>query len=294
MKKLAYVFLFIAVTVFFCGYALAGDDALLAKVGDKKITVSDFNRFLSSYPPAQQKFLQENPKNKQVLLRRMVQVLTLSDIARAKGMEKDPRIKQQIDYYTNEILAQELLKQELAKIDVTDEDLKTYYTANKKSFEVPEMVHARHILIKVDARASAEEKQKAREKAEDVLKKIKAGGDFAQLAEEYSDDPGSKAKGGDLGFFGRGRMVQPFEDAAFSLKPGEVSGLVETQFGFHIIKVEEKKAAGVEPFEEAKEEVRQRVLDEMGKVKTKNFVEDAMKDAKAEIHPELLLGEPGK
>jgi len=287
MKKAVFVLL-ITASVILGANAFAGDDAVLAKVGDKIITVAGFNRFIDSFPPDKQKFILDNPKGKETLLRRIVQVMTLSDVARAKGMDKDERIKQQLDYYVNEILAQELLKQELAKISITDEDLKAYYKANEDTFKVPEMVKARHILISAGKSAGADEKKKAMEKAEELLKRIKAGEDFAKLAAEFSDDKGSKEKGGDLGSFGRGRMVKPFEEAVFALKPGEVSGLVETQFGFHIIKVEEKTAAGIEPFEQAKGKVRNRLMDEMAKEKSKTFIENVMKEAKSEIHPELL------
>jgi len=286
-------FLFCCSVVAVCSLylpAFASDDAVLAKIGDKKITVAEFEKFVSSYPREQQKLLEENPKNKENLLRRMVQVKTLSEIAKSQGLDNDEGIKQQIAYYTEEILAQSLLRKEIEKINITDEDVKSYYKVNEKSFVTPEMVKARHILVKVDKSASEEEKKKAREKAEDILKKIKAGEDFAKLAGEVSDDPGSKVKGGDLGFFGRGRMVKPFEEAAFSLKPGEVSGLVETQFGFHIIKVEERKEAGVEPFEAVKEKVRTKLQNEVTKEKTKDFIDAAMKNAGVEIHPELLPG----
>ncbi len=290
IRRLLFCISIIAATILHMSVLYAGDDAVLAKIGDKKITVAEFERFISSYPPDKQKLLVENPGNKEALLRRIVQVKTLSDIARSRGLDKDERVKQQLDYYADEILAQELLRQEIAKVDITEADIKTYYAANEKSYTLPERVKVRHILIKVDKAASDEEKKKAREKAEDLLKKIKAGEDFAKLAAEFSDDPGSKGKGGELGFFSRGKMVRPFEDAAFSLKPGEVSGVVETTFGFHIIKVEEKKEAGVEPFEEVREKVRLKLLEDVTRERTKDVLENAMKDAKVEIHPELLTG----
>ncbi len=288
MKTLFYVFLSLAFAFSLQVSALAGGDEVLAKVGNRKITVADFDRFLSSYPPEQQKFLTENPNNKEILLKRMTQVLALSDIARTKGLEKDERIKQQIGYLTNEILAQELIRQEIAKIQVSEDDIKSYYKANMESFNAPEMVKARHILIKVGRAASEEEKNNAREKAEGILKRIKAGEDFAKLAAELSDDPGSKVNGGELGFFPRGRMVKPFEDAAFAMKPGEVSGLVETQFGFHIIKVEEKKPAGIEPFDAVRDKIRAKLTDDISKERTKNLIDTALKDSGVEMHPELL------
>ncbi len=153
------------------------------------------------------------------------------------------------------------------------------------------MVRVRHILVKVDESASEKEKKAAKKKAESILKKIKSGEDFAKLAAEVSDDPGSKQKGGELGFFPRGRMVKPFEDAAFALKPGKVSGLVKTQYGYHIIEVEEKKAAGIQSFEDVQESIRQKLSQDQTKAKVVEFIEKAMKDAKVEIHPEALTGD---
>ncbi len=290
MKKVFLAVLLLAAAIFWLGRAEAGGDQVLAKVGDKKITVADFERFISSYPPEKQKFLRESLQNREILLKRLTQVIALSDLARKKGLDKDERIREQIGYYTDEILAQELLRRELSNVAVTDEDMESYYKANMDTFKQPEMVRARHILIKVDKSASEEEKAKAKEKAEGILKRIKAGEDFAKLAKEYSDDPGSKANGGELGFFARGRMVEPFEEAAFALKPGEVSGVIQTDFGFHIIKVEEKKAAGVEPFEEAKEKVRSQLMETLSKQRAKTVLEDALRETGAEMHPELLEG----
>ena len=169
--------------------------------------------------------------------------------------------------------------------------MKSYYDSHQEEFKTPEMVRARHILIRVSPSSTDQEKKKAREKAEEILAKIKKGEDFEKLATQFSEDPGSKQRGGDLGFFPRGRMVKSFEDAAFSLKPGEVSGIVETQFGFHIIKLEEKKEAGVEPFETAREKIRQKLLQEKMKTEVAEFINESMKAANAQIYPEVLSGE---
>ncbi len=135
---------------------------------------------------------------------------------------------------------------------VTEEEARTYYQENIDRFKQPERIRASHILIQVKPEDTEAEKQKKQEQAERLLAEIKQGADFAQLAAQYSDCP-SKQRGGDLGYFGRGQMVKPFEDAAFGLKPGEVSGVVETQFGYHIIKVTERQEARTVPFEETKE-----------------------------------------
>jgi peptidyl-prolyl cis-trans isomerase D len=114
-------------------------------------------------------------------------------------------------------------------------------------------VKVRHILIKADSKASDAEKKAALAKAEDVLKQLKAGGDFAALAKKYSDDPGSKEKGGDLDFLVAGQTVPEFDKMAFSLPPHQLSPIVTTQFGYHIIEVMEKDPARVKPFDEVKD-----------------------------------------
>lgn len=120
------------------------------------------------------------------------------------------------------------------------------YNANRAKFERPELYRARHILL---ANSGEDSKQKAQE----LLAQLRAGADFEALAKQHSTDPGSAAKGGDLGFFGPGRMVRPFEDAVRALqKPGELSEVVESQFGFHIIRLEERKEKGIAPFDEVK------------------------------------------
>jgi len=155
------------------------------------------------------------------------------------------------------IIINNLVQKEIApKATVSEEETKKFYDDNKETlFKRPEQVRASHILCGVDPKASKEEKEKAKEKADKLLKEIKGGKDFAELAKTNSTCP-SKAQGGDLGFFGKGQMVPAFESAAFALKPGEVSNVVETQFGYHIIKVTEKKDAGSATFNEVKDKIQ--------------------------------------
>lgn len=141
------------------------------------------------------------------------------------------------------------------KIDITDDDIQKYYSENPGEFETAEQVRASHILIKPETNADPNgAKAAARAKAQDLLKQIKDGADFGALAKAHSDCP-SSAEGGDLGFRGRGEWTQPFEKAAFELKPGQVSDIVETEFGYHIVKVTDRKDAGIVPLEQAKEEI---------------------------------------
>jgi peptidyl-prolyl cis-trans isomerase D len=150
------------------------------------------------------------------------------------------------------------------EVRVTDEAVKDYYDKSITEFQVSSEVHARHILIRQEAGIgdSAEAKETARKKAEEILEKIKAGEDFSEFAKKYSQDTGSANRGGDLGYFGKGVMVRPFEEAAFSLAKGEVSDLVETTYGFHIIKVEDIKEARTLPLEEVAEKIKKRLVDE--------------------------------
>jgi peptidyl-prolyl cis-trans isomerase D len=150
---------------------------------------------------------------------------------------------------------------------VTDQDLQAYYDQHRDEYRVPEQVKVSHILIKTPIAAPGEKEDPkaiadAKAKAEEVLKEVKAGGDFAKLAEKYSDDPGSAKVGGELGWIGRGRTVPEFEKAAFSLGKGQTSDLVKSSYGFHIIHVEDKQDAHVKSFAEVKSEIESKVKQE--------------------------------
>lgn len=164
--------------------------------------------------------------------------------------------KELLDEARKQLTVQKFVESKiLAEVKVTDAVAKDFYDKNQAQMKRPEQVHARHILIRADANAPAADKQKAKAKAEELLARAKKGEDFAKLASENSDDPGSKANGGDLSWFSRGQMVEPFEKAAFSLQPNQISPVVETQFGYHVIQVLEKKAETTVPFEEAKDRI---------------------------------------
>lgn len=288
MKKV--LLLILAASIVWSASAFAEESAVVAKIGDKKIKVADLNRIVGYYDPERQAYLKNDPQKMATLLKRMIQTRVISDIAKKNGFDKRPDIKERLELFTGDLLATEYIKSEIiSKVNVTEDEMDQYYKAHQDEFRSPEMVRARHILIKVDRTASEDDKKNAREKAEGILKRIKAGEDFAKLANEVSDDTGSKTKGGDLGLFPKGRMVPAFEQAAFSLKPGEVSDVIESPFGFHIIKVEEKKEAGIETYEQAKDKVKEKVLNILAAGRVSEFIEKALKDAKVEINPEPLM-----
>ncbi len=144
-------------------------------------------------------------------------------------------------------------------VHVSDDMLKLQYQSNIQQYQVPNRVHPQHILLMTVGKTDAEVEE-IRKKAEDVLKQAKKGGKFEDLSKKYSEDPGSKEKGGDLGWITQGQTVPEFEKTAFSLNPGQISDLVKTQYGFHIIKVLEKETAHTKPFDEVKESLRPNLL----------------------------------
>ena len=292
MRKCLWILGSFSLMMFIQANVFAQDNAVVAKIGERKITLADFKRVTDYFDAERQKMLETNPQLKETVLRQFIQSMVISDLAKQKGFDRVPEIKEQLQFFSDNFLANEYLKREIAqKITVSDDELKSYYDSHKDEFKTQDMVKARHILVRVDNSASDDEKKKAKEKTELYLKKIKDGEDFAKLASDFSDDPGSKAKGGDLGFFPRGRMVKPFDDAAFSLKPGETSGIVETQFGFHIIKVEDRKDSSVESFDVVKERLKQKLSQDRTRKELTDFIDKAMKDSKTEIYPDVLTGE---
>jgi len=164
------------------------------------------------------------------------------------------------------------------KIEIPEEDIRASYDSHPHIFKRPESVQASHILIKVDPTANELQKAEARKEIAMIDKKLKAGEDFAALAKAYSQGP-SNVKGGDLGYFGRGQMVKPFEAAAFALKPGEVSGIVETRFGYHIIKVFDKKPPMAIPYEEARDRISQYLKNAKIQKQLNQYVDELKKNA---------------
>jgi peptidyl-prolyl cis-trans isomerase C len=165
-----------------------------------------------------------------------------------------PELRVQVE---RRLAVQGLLDREiLKKVQITAEESKAFYDNNPNYFKEPDQVRARHILIKVDPEADEADLKKARQKIEAIEARLQAGEDFAKLARELSEGP-SATKGGDLGFFDRRQMVKPFADAAFALKPGEISGVVQTRFGYHLITVEERKPESKIPYAEVKDRLEQ-------------------------------------
>jgi peptidyl-prolyl cis-trans isomerase C len=173
---------------------------------------------------------------------------------------------------------QQVLNQAVKNVpEATDAEIQKFYDDNSDKFPMPEQAHAMHILLLTDAKSTPEQKAEIKKKIEGIRADIESNKiKFADAAKQYSQDPGSASKGGDLGFFPRGQMVKPFEDAAFTGKPGTLSPIVETQYGYHLIQTLEIKPAGKATLEDAKPSIKQ-YLDQMSKTKAAQQYTDGLK-----------------
>ena len=192
----------------------------------------------------------------------------------------EPQLKEQM---TRQAMLRKIVDQEVAShITITKADAQKYFETNKDKFHQPERVRAQHILIKVEPGADDQKKSAARKKLEAIKKRILAGEDFGKLAKELSEGP-SNVREGDLGYFTRGRMVKSFEDVAFSLAPNEVSGIVETQFGYHLIKVLDHQPEKDPTFEEVEPRIMAQLRNEMIQQKIEPYINKLREAAKVEI-----------
>lgn len=280
-------------------------DELLTEAKEMQARFAQANR--GAVPPLDDKFY------KQILDGMIAQKLLLAEAAREGVTVSDEDVKTQVAAlrgrfpdqaaFENALKTEGMTEQELLKtlreeaviqkyvgtkifnsVQVTDQAARQFYDQNQDKMQRPERVHAKHVLIGVQPNASAEDKQKARAKAEDVLKRAKAGEDFGKLASENSDDPGSKVQGGDLSWFSRGQMVPPFDQAVFALaKPNDLSDVVETQFGYHVIQLVEKQGPSAVPFEEAKPRIDQMLKQQQAGKRLQDRVEELKKKGKVEV-----------
>jgi len=218
-----------------------------------------------------------NQINKMLAQGKMSSLDDLKALLEARGTNYD-QWKEQMQF-PRRLAYQRLMEAQFDdQVNITEEDAQKYYSENIKQFEQPEQVRASHILIKPDLSDPNTDpnlaKAAAKARAEVFLEQIKAGSDFEQLAKENSDDPGSAQNGGDLNFFGKGQMIPPFEKAAFELEVGQISDVVETRYGYHIIKVTDHKDAGVTTFEEVKEDLINMLKERKKNELASQYIED--------------------
>jgi peptidyl-prolyl cis-trans isomerase C len=228
-------------------------DKVVITVGDTKITAEQFDYIIDSLPE-QYRTAARGP-NRRDFAQNLARILILAQEGKRRKLDQAPGYQTEVDFQLNNFLAGKTFADLNSHLKPTDADLEKFYEAHKSEYEE---VHARHILIHTKPLSPAQKEQSDAEalaKVQEIRKKIVDGADFATVASQESDDAGSKVKGGDLGSFKRGQMVPQFEQAAFTLKIGELSEPVKSQFGYHLIKVESRD---VKPFDQVKPELEKR------------------------------------
>ena len=242
------VVLLIAVVFFTLGsgpraWAQSG---VLAQVGQEKITEKDVQDLMDSYVkanPAAAKYLTANPNSRKMVLDEIIREKVFSAAAREKGVKLGPEEEKQLSLMRQNLVIRKYVQGELKDKMPREEDLKAYYEKNKSEFVAPETRKMSHILVKTEA------------EAQKVLSDIKKGVSFGKIADQVNPDA-TKGKKGDLGWVQRGMMVKEFENAAFALKKGQVSGAVKTQFGYHLIKVDDIRPSEKITYQKAKDDIR--------------------------------------
>jgi parvulin-like peptidyl-prolyl isomerase len=219
-------------------------DPVVVTIGTMKVTKSEYETFINALPPQIQ--TEAKGPNKRKVAEQYAELRLMAEEARKRKIDQQPATKIQIAFQLDQMLAQMLFRDLQSSVKVDDAAVLKYYTEHKGEYEE---VKARHILVRFkDSRVPLREGQKelsdaeALAKAQELKKKLDAGGDFAALAKTESDDTGTGAQGGDLGTFGRGQMVPEFDTAAFVQPVGKVGDPVRSAFGYHLIKVEERKS----------------------------------------------------
>ncbi|MBS9478222.1 peptidylprolyl isomerase [Ancylobacter radicis] len=261
--------------------ATAGDNPVLATVNGAEIRRSDVNAAAEELGPNLPQQIQGAAREEYVL-GFLIDLTAMAQAAEADKLAETDSFKQQYEFIRKRLLMQALLEK-ATKAALTDAALQQTYQEAVKQQKPEEEVRARHILFRADPndpKAQAE----AEKKAKDVEAQLKKGADFAKLATELTEDPSGKSDGGDLGFFTKEQMVPEFAEVAFSMKPGDVSQPVKTQFGWHVIKVEEKREKPVPTFDEVKPQIEQ-FLAQKAQADTVQKIREAAKVEKTAAAP---------
>ncbi len=247
----------------------------VAEVNGAVITTGDFKKEVENLPPYLQPMAQ-SPEGKKELLDTMIIREIIMQQAKKDGLDKSQEIADKMEELKKRVIIEAFLKKKVeAQTTISDADLQKFYDQNKDKLKTGEQVRASHILVKSE------------KEAQDILSQIKNGGNFEQLAAKYSIDA-AKAKGGDLGWFSKGSMIPDFEKVAFAMKEGEISGVVKTQFGYHIIKLTGKRPAGIPPFAEVKEQLKAKLLPQKQQEAFQKLREELKKGAKYSIKEDVL------
>jgi peptidyl-prolyl cis-trans isomerase C/peptidyl-prolyl cis-trans isomerase D len=250
-----------------------GKDEVIAQVGSKKITVEEFNRKLNDV-----KSQTLNPPTKSQFLEDLVRYEIGLQEAEKRGFEKDPIVQERMKQELYKALLEKELGEKVQKISVSDKEMQEYYKKN------PEL-RTSHILIEFKPGSTGEQKTEAKKRATEIYEEVKKSKrPFEELVKLYSDDPLSKQAGGDVGWQSRMTLVPAYYDAAYSMKIGEIKGLIETQFGYHIIKLTERHS-----YENAnKRQLRAAVFDEKRRMTFNEYFEKIKKNYSIKTNPKLI------
>ena len=250
----------------------------------RSVTLEKFHAALTNWITVSDKELEDEYKRRNEKVKLAV-VSFPADKFREGVEATDAELNAYYEAHKNELKIPEKRKVKYALVDmqairnrttVSAEDIQRSYEDNKQQYSTPEQVRASHILLKTEGKDDAEVKKKA----EELLAKVKAGADFAKLATENSEDDASKVKGGDLDFFPKGQMVPEFDKVAFSLKPGEISDLVKSQYGYHIIKVTDKKPATTKTLDEVRAQIEDQIKWDRAQAEAQRIADDVAKSLK--------------
>lgn len=278
MKKLLWIGL-MGTVVLFSGFKLGiGDEKLILKVGDSKITAQDIEDKLAAMP-AQYKEYYSTPEGKRQLIENLKKELLILELSKKEKYDTNKDVLEQMTKVRNQVMVAIYLRDKIEKtISVSEGDARKYYTEHKDEFKTKDQVKARHILVKTE------------EEAKHLISKLDKGANFGDLAAENSLDPSGKSSKGDLGWFAHGQMVKPFEAAAFGLAKGAYTkSPVQTQFGWHVILVEDKKAEQDLSFDETKEDIKNFIAQKQQKEKLDEILASAQKKIKVDDRSEQVL-----
>ncbi len=250
------------------------DPHLVAVVGGEKIMDTDIEALLNEIPEqARQRYA--SVEGKRELVQSLAEIKMLSLEAKKQGIDRSPDVKRKIDFMGEQMLARELAENTVDKITISDEELSGYYHDNREQFSTGPRVKLRHILLDSESEAQA------------VLARLKKGEDFSALAREKSRCPSSQ-QGGELGWATKGMMVPEFEDAAFALKKGQMSEVVKSSYGYHVIMCDDVEAARQLDLEEVRDTIRQQLKSEKSEETVSALIEQAKKNHPVTVNEEYF------
>jgi peptidyl-prolyl cis-trans isomerase C len=279
-----------AVAVFACVLSLAGCNAkkegapkqgekptgaVLAEVAGTTITVDSFKKEIENLPPYLKPMVEPAEGKKEMLETMVIRELIMQEAAK-ENIESLPAVKDKLEELKKRLVVEAFLKKKVEEqAKLTDEELKKYYEQNKAKFKTGDQAKASHILVKTE------------KEAKDLLAQIKGGANFEELAKKHSTD-GAAAKGGDLGWFTKGAMIPEFEKVVFAMKENQISDVVKTKFGYHIIKLTGKRAAGERTFDEVKDQIKSALLPAKQQEVFQKLKDELKKSGKYTIKEDVL------